>query len=116
VGNVDCPKFFLKGNAMRLAVLLFALWTPAAWSMTPVKCSQIADVIHALISGRQLQVPAEMHPYIQAAAKYFSESGDKDPYTHSTVFFMECIRTGANLERMYEKRHLVDPTKKFVGA
>jgi hypothetical protein len=101
---------------MRLAVLLLALWTPAAWSMSPVKCSMVADAIFMLIQGQQVQLPPEFRPYVLAAGKFYGESADKEAYTHSTTFFMECLRTGGDVSKMYDPRHLTDPTKKFSGA
>jgi hypothetical protein len=84
--------------------------------MSPVKCAMVADMLYMLIRGQALSIPEEYYPYLEAAAAHYVTSGKKEPYYHSTTFFLECIRTRGDVSRMYDPRHLVDPTKNFVSA
>ena len=101
---------------MRLIALMIGLWVPAAWAMSPAKCSMVADAIFVLVRGERIPLPADFHPYILAAGKFYAEAGEKDPYYHSTTFFLECMRTEGDVSKMYDPRFLVNPMKKFQGV
>lgn len=75
-----------------------------------------ADLIHMLISGERVKIPPEVQPYVVAAHEFFSVSKNQDAYYHSTIFFMECLRTGGDVKKMYDPKYLVDPTKSVVGV
>jgi hypothetical protein len=100
---------------MKLAPLLLAagLAMPASAAVTPVTCSQLADVLYALLHGQPVRFPDEFRPYLVKAAEHWQSHQTRPAYYHSTVLFMECLRTGGSVSEMYDERRIVDPEQPF---
>jgi hypothetical protein len=96
---------------MRFLLSALLLLPASSHAVTPVQCSQMADVLYALINGQQPRFPAEFQPFLMKAAEDYNKNPGRDPYYYSTRLFMECLRTNGDLARMYDPRHLVDPEK-----
>jgi hypothetical protein len=95
-----------------LITLALALPITTHSAATPIQCSQAADMLHAILNGQRFDVPAFAIPLLEKAAEHvMANQGQRDPYWHSTVLFMECLRTGGDVAKMYDPRFVVDPSR-----
>ena len=83
-----------------------------ASALTPIQCSQSSDMLFALLSGQRFPVPEFAQPVLRRAIEHVQANQHQDePYWHSTMLFMECLRTQGDIDRMYDPRHVIDPSK-----
>jgi hypothetical protein len=81
-------------------------------SVTPIQCAQTADMLYAILGGQRFEVPGFAIPMLERAFDHVkANQGQRDPYWHSTVLLMECLRTGGDVAKMYDPRFVVDPSK-----
>jgi hypothetical protein len=89
-------------------------------AVTPIDCAQMADGIYALVKnanagGGPIPVPRSFEPYVKKANEFYMASDKNDPYFHSTTFLLECIRTNGDVNKMYDKKYMVDPEGDLGG-
>ena len=97
------------------SILFAALLTvtgAAQAALTPVQCSQASDMLYMLLNGQRFPVPQFAEPVLKRAIEHVQANRhQEDPYWHSTILFMECLRTSGNPAEMYDAKHLRDPSK-----
>lgn len=99
-----------------LFAALLAVTAPAQAALTPVQCSQAADMLYMLLNGQRFPVPGWSEPVLKRAIEHVQANRhQEDAYWHSTALFMECLRTGGNPAEMYDAKRFRDPSKPLTA-
>jgi hypothetical protein len=95
-----------------LLSVLLVLPIHAQAALTPMQCSQVSDMLYALLAGQRFPVPEWSEAVLRRAIDHTrANQHQQDPYWHSTTLFLECVRTGGQVDQMYDAKKMTDPTK-----
>ena len=102
------------------SILFAALLTTvgaAQAALTPIQCSQAADMLYMILNGQRFPVPGFAEPVLRRAIEHVQANRhQEDAYWHSTNLFLECVRTGGVADAMYDPKHMRDPAKVPTSA